>query len=96
MVAREGSRPASAQQRLKELVIELSAPQEPFGTYVNAVQTGNLLFLSRMLPTEGHRAKFIGRHGPRCGTGAHGSSLAALNVFAVAKQHLGSLNDGHQ
>jgi hypothetical protein len=28
---------------------------------VEAVQTGNLLFLSGMLPTEGHGAKFIGR-----------------------------------
>jgi hypothetical protein len=33
------------------------------GTYVEAVQTGNLLFLSGMLPTEGHEVKFIGRIG---------------------------------
>ena len=63
MVTREGSRPASAEQRLKELGIKLPAPPEPFGTYVEAVQTGNLLFLSGMLPTEGHGAKFIGRVG---------------------------------
>jgi hypothetical protein len=44
MVAREGSRSASAEQRLKELGIKLPAPPEPFGTYVEAVQTGNLLF----------------------------------------------------
>jgi hypothetical protein len=48
---RKGSRPASAEQRLKELGIKLSSPPEPFGTYVEAVQTGNLLFLSGMLPT---------------------------------------------
>src|ERR1700681_2155286 len=76
MVTREGSRPAIAEQRLKELGIKLPAPPEPFGTYVEAVQTGNLLFLSGMLPTEGHGA-------------AH---LAALNVLAVARQHLGSLD----
>ena len=63
MVTREGSRSASAEQRLKELDIKLPAPSEPFGTYVEAVQTGNLLFLSGMLPTEGHEAKFIGRVG---------------------------------
>jgi enamine deaminase RidA (YjgF/YER057c/UK114 family) len=39
------------------------APPEPFGTYVEAVQTGNLLFLSGMLATEAHGAKFIGRVG---------------------------------
>jgi enamine deaminase RidA (YjgF/YER057c/UK114 family) len=63
MVTREGSRSASAEQRLKELGIKLQAPPEPFGTYVEGVQTGNLLFLSGMLPTEGHGAKFIGRAG---------------------------------
>jgi hypothetical protein len=63
MVTREGSRPASAEQRLKELGIKLPAPPEPFGTYVEPVQTGNLLFLTGMLPTEGHGAKFIGRVG---------------------------------
>ena len=63
MVTREGSRPASAERRLEELGIKLPTPPEPFGTYVEAVQTGNLLFLSGMLPTEGHGAKFIGRVG---------------------------------
>ncbi len=43
MVTREGSRPASAEQRLKELGIKLPAPPEPFGAYVEVVQTGNLL-----------------------------------------------------
>jgi hypothetical protein len=43
----------TAEQRLKQLGIELPVPPEPFGTYVEAVQTGNLLFLTRMLPTEG-------------------------------------------
>jgi enamine deaminase RidA (YjgF/YER057c/UK114 family) len=43
-----------AEQRLRDLGIELPAPPEPFGAYVEAVQTGNLLFLSGMLPTERH------------------------------------------
>jgi hypothetical protein len=36
--------PARAEQRLKERGIKLPTPPEPFGTYVEAVQTGNLLF----------------------------------------------------
>jgi hypothetical protein len=44
---------SGAERRLKELGIKLSAPPQPFGTYAEAVQTGNLLFLSGMLPTEG-------------------------------------------
>jgi enamine deaminase RidA (YjgF/YER057c/UK114 family) len=90
----EGSRPASAEQRLKELGVNLPAPPEPFGTYVEAVQTGNLLFLSGMLPTEGHRAKFIGRVGAEIDVeaGRAAAHLAALNVLAVARQHLGTLD----
>ena len=41
----------SAEQRLRELGIELPAPPQPFGTYVEAAQAGNLLFLSGMPPT---------------------------------------------
>ncbi len=94
LVTREGSRPASAEQRLKELGINLPAPPEPFGTYVEAVQTGNLLFLSGMLPTEGHGAKFIGRVGAEVDVESRrkAARLAALNVLAVARQHLGSLD----
>src|SRR5262245_57518533 len=54
---------SSSEQRLKQLDIKLPAPPEPFGSYVEAVQTGNLLFLSGMLPTEGHSAKIVGRVG---------------------------------
>jgi hypothetical protein len=34
---------ATAEQRLKELGIQLPTPPEPFGLYAEAVQTGNLL-----------------------------------------------------
>jgi enamine deaminase RidA (YjgF/YER057c/UK114 family) len=91
---REVSQPPSAEQRLKELGIKLPAPPEPFGTYVEAVQTGNLLFLTGMLPTEGREAKFIGRLGAEVDveTGRKAAHLAALNALAVAQEHLGSLN----
>ena len=46
----------TAEARLARLGIKLPAPPEPFGTYVEAVQTGNLLFLTGMLPTEGRGA----------------------------------------
>ncbi len=94
MATREGSRPASAEQRLKELGIQLPEPPEPFGAYVEAVQTGNLLFLSGMLPTEGRRAKFTGRVGAELDVEARrkAATIAALNALAVARQHLGSLD----
>ena len=94
MVTREHSNPTGAEQRLRELGIKLPAPPEPFGTYAEAVQTGNLLFLTGMLPTEGRIAKFIGRVGAELDVeaGRQAAYLAALNVLAVAREYLGSLD----
>ena len=94
MVTQESPRPANAQQRLKELGIQLPSPPEPFGTYAEAVQAGNLLFLTGMLPTEGRAAKFIGRVGAELDVeaGRNAAYLAALNGLAFARQHLGSLD----
>ena len=94
LLTSENSRPAGAEQRLKELGINLPAPPEPFGIYVEAVHTGNLLFLTGMLPTEGREAKFVGRIGAELGVeaGRKAAHLAALNGLAVARQRLGSLD----
>ena len=94
MVTRATSRSASAEKRLQKLGITLPAPPQPFGTYAEAVQTGNLLFLSGMLPTEGRAAKFIGRVGAELDVeaGRQAARIAALNALAVARQHLGSLD----
>jgi len=47
-----------------------------------------------MLPTEGRQAKFIGRDGAELDVeaGCKAAHLAALNVLAVARKHLGSLD----
>jgi enamine deaminase RidA (YjgF/YER057c/UK114 family) len=90
----DGARLATAEQRLTQLGIKLPEPPEPFGIYAEAVQTGNLLFLTGMLPTVGREAKFIGRIGAELDvqTGRKAAYLAALNALAVARQHLGSLD----
>ncbi len=83
-----------AEQRLEALGLVLPTPPEPFGTYAEAVQTGSLLFLSGMLPTEGRTAKFVGRVGAELDVeaGRKAARLAAINAIAVAREHLGSLN----
>jgi enamine deaminase RidA (YjgF/YER057c/UK114 family) len=83
-----------ADQRLKELGINLPNPPQPFGTYAEAVQTGSLLFLSGMLPTEGGQPKLIGRIGAELNVeaGKQAAHVAALNAIAVAREHLGALN----
>jgi enamine deaminase RidA (YjgF/YER057c/UK114 family) len=84
----------SAERQLDQLGLKLPKPPTPFGTYAEAVQTGNLLFLSGMLPTEGGAAKFIGRLGAELDVEAtrEAAQLATLNALAVARQHLGSLD----
>ena len=48
---------------LAKLGIHLPDAPTPFGEYVPAVQTGNLLFLSGMLTTSGHKATVVGAVG---------------------------------
>src|SRR3954452_20118866 len=86
--------PPTAEQKLHELGFELPAAPEPFGVYAEAVQTGNLLFLTGMLPTEGGSAKFLGRLGAELNVeeARKAARLAAMNALAVARQYLGSLD----
>jgi enamine deaminase RidA (YjgF/YER057c/UK114 family) len=88
------SQSSSAEQRLQQLGIELPAPPQPLGVYVESVHSGNLLFLTGMMPTEGHTAKFLGRVGAELDVtaGYNAARLAAVNALAVAKKHLGSLD----
>lgn len=83
-----------AEFRLKRLRIALPEPPEPFGVYTEAVQTGNLLFLTGMLPTEGRIARFVGRLGGELTLedARDAARLAAINGLSVARRHLGSLD----
>ena len=49
MVGSKGSQLGGAERRLQELGIELPAAPTPFGSYVETVQSGNLLFLRGMV-----------------------------------------------
>jgi enamine deaminase RidA (YjgF/YER057c/UK114 family) len=93
-VTPSGSRPGGADRRLQDLGIQLPAPPTPFGTYVEAVQTGNLLFFSGMLPVVDHKPKYVGRLGKELDieAGRDAAYTAALGVLAAAKEHLGSLD----
>src|ERR1700722_1048293 len=84
----------SAEQRLRELGIVLPPAPQPLGAYVEAVRTGNLLFLSGTLPIEGGKPMFRGRIGAELTPedGRRATRLAALNALALAKGHLGSLD----
>jgi enamine deaminase RidA (YjgF/YER057c/UK114 family) len=94
MVSAQGMQPGGAEQRLQELGIQLPAAPTPFGTYVETLQTGNLLFLSGMLPVVDHKPKYVGRLGKELDAeaGRDAARTAALSALAAARNHLGSLD----
>ena len=83
-----------AELRLKELGIVLTAPPTPFGNYAEAVQTGNLLFLTGMLPVVDHKPSYLGRLGSKLNAreGRDAARIAALSALAAMKAYLGSLD----
>lgn len=84
----------SAEVRLANTGLPLPHAPTPLGAYVPAVRTGNLLFLSGMLPIEGHEPMFRGRVGIELSAeqGYNAARATGLNALAVARQHLGSLD----
>ena len=84
----------TAEERLRHLGVDLPRPPTPLGAYTEAVQTGNLLFLSGTLPLEGGTPKYLGRIGDQLSVedGRRATHLAALNALALAREHLGSLD----
>ena len=70
-----------------------SAPH-PLGAYVEAVQSGNMLFLSGTLPIKNGKPQYIGRLGKELDADAGRDALrtATLNALSVAREHLGSLD----
>jgi len=70
-----------------------NAPR-PLGAYVEAVQSGNLLFLSGTLPVKDGKLQYVGRLGKELDADAGRDALrtATLNALSAAKEHLGSLD----
>src|SRR5437868_13626711 len=84
----------AADDRLAHLGIHLPDAPAPFGAYVPAVQTGNLLFLSGVLATAGHAATVVGVVGKDLDVkaGREAAATAALNALALTRKQIGSLH----
>lgn len=82
------------EERLKELGIELPPVPNPLGSYVPCVRTGNLLFLSGMLPLREGKLLCSGRvgEGVTLEEAQRGSKQAVINALAVIKAELGGLD----
>jgi enamine deaminase RidA (YjgF/YER057c/UK114 family) len=80
--------------RLKELGIELTRPTTPVGSYVNAVRTGNLLYLAGKGPGLPGKPLPVGKLG-RDFSIDQGYGFArdtGLSILATLKEELGDLD----
>jgi enamine deaminase RidA (YjgF/YER057c/UK114 family) len=84
----------SAEQRLSELGITLPKRMAPAGSYVPAVQTGNLLFLSGAGPIDADGKPVRGKLGKDMDVaqGQAAARLVALQLLATIREHCGSLD----
>jgi enamine deaminase RidA (YjgF/YER057c/UK114 family) len=84
----------SPSSRLAELGIVLPVPPTPLGSYVETSESGNLLFLSGVLPVVHRQLPKAGRLGENLSVkeGQEAARIASLNALAAAKQHLGDLD----
>lgn len=80
--------------RLNQLKIELPPPPTPLGAYVEASETGSLLFISGTLPVVNKKLAITGRFGENLSViqGQEAARIASLNALSAAKQHLGNLD----
>ena len=94
MPALSGNKTVTTSARVRELGIVLPAPPTPLGAYVESSDTGNLLFLSGLLPVVDRRLVISGRLGENLSVkqGQEAARIASLNALAVAKHHLGGLD----
>ncbi|HEU4440434.1 MAG TPA: RidA family protein [Burkholderiales bacterium] len=80
----------SAEKKLKELGITLGPVTPPVANYVNAVRTGNLLYLAGKGPA-GNVAGIVGKDITVEQAYGH-ARTTGLNLMAVMKDELGSLD----
>jgi enamine deaminase RidA (YjgF/YER057c/UK114 family) len=83
-----------AEQKLKELGIELPAVSRPIANYVSAVRTGNLIFLAGKGPSKADGSYITGKPGKdlTIQEGYEAARLTAINQLAALKATIGDLN----
>lgn len=83
-----------AEQRLKTLGIELPDESAPGANYVNAVQTGKLIFLAGKGPKQADGTYIKGKLGRDLSIeeGINAARLTGINQLAALKAFLGDLN----
>jgi len=83
------------EDKLKGLGIELPEAPNPLGSYIPAVRTGNLIFLSGMLPLIQGKLVRKGKVGEDIRIEEAGEDVrtAVINALSVLKAYIGTLNN---
>jgi enamine deaminase RidA (YjgF/YER057c/UK114 family) len=80
------------EQKIESLGIKLPTPPTPAGSYVPAVRTGNLLYISGQIPMEDGKVVFTGKvSDENLETAQKSARMCAINLLAQIKRELGDL-----
>jgi enamine deaminase RidA (YjgF/YER057c/UK114 family) len=84
----------SAEQRVKDLALDLPSPPTSAGNYVPGVQTGNLLFLSGCVSRRADGSAITGKLGADLGVeqGYEAARVAGIAMLSRIRQVVGSLD----
>ena len=81
------------EEKIKSLKITLPNPPTPAGSYIPAVKTGNLLFISGQIPMEEGKVLFTGKVSDgNLETAQKSAKICAINLLAQMKRELGDLD----
>ena len=81
------------EQKIESLGIKLPSPPTPAGSYVPAVKTGNLLYISGQIPMEEGKVVFTGKAtDENLDTAQKSAKMCAINILAQLKRELGDLD----
>ena len=81
------------EEKIKSLGITLPNPPTPAGSYIPAIKTGNLLFISGQIPMENDKVLFTGKVTDKnLETAQKSARMCAINLLAQIKRELGSLD----
>ncbi len=82
------------EEKLRELGIDLPPAPKPLGSYVPIVRTGNLVYLSGMLPLVDGKLTHTGKVGGEITPeqAQEDARIAAVNALSVIKAEIGELS----
>ena len=81
------------EEKIKSLKITLPNPPTPAGSYIPAIKTGNLLFISGQIPMKEGKVLFTGKvTDENIETAQKSAKMCAINLLAQIKREIGSLD----